>query len=789
MRNSWGSGWCDGGYGWISYHDPTIGKANAQFIGSDVNNYSGIYQYDPAGTSSSLGYNASSMWGGNVFTATEDANLTAVGFYTNDLSAAYNVRIYNNPTTGPVGATILSQKSGTIPMSGYHTIPLDTPVRLSTGDIFSIVLNLVNPSYGYPLAIENPATGPVGNNWTANPGEGYYGSNGITWADIVSWRPNVSICIKGYTDQITSPPVANFTAHPTSGAAPLTVQFTDTSTGDPTSWIWQFGDGSGLNAQNPLYTYAYGGNYTVNLTVANEGGSDTKSVLDYIQVTGPVPVPPVASFTSNVTTGQVPLPVQFTDTSGADPIWWLWEFGDGANSSVQNPVHVYTLPGSYTVNLTASNPAGCNLTSIPGYITATGPVAYPYVTGIYPNSGQVGTGVSYTITGNNLTSGALVNLTKSSQSNISSIGTLAGSNLTGTFQLVPGTATGFWNVSVNQAGRNSNDDVQFSVLPAPTPVLPVAAFSGTPRSGPVPLTVQFTDESLNSPTSWLWDFDDGSSSTVQNPAHIFTTPGLFTVSLQVSNLVGSNISAKQDYINATGPLGLHNITATAGTGGSINPFGLVQVPHGGNQVFTIQPNTHNEISSVSVDGQVLGPLSTYTFTNVVSDHQITATFNRIMLDYIINATSDRFTYVHPYGLKVYPEGANASYYSGATPGSVLEKVIVDGTSLEEPVKSYSFTDIESDHTIATEGNITPGSIHVSFSASPMTGSAPLNVQFTDQTLGDPVSWYWDFGDGKVSRDQHPEHIYTSPGSYTVQLRVFGETSGGYKSWNNAIIVR
>ncbi|AKB29102.1 cell surface protein [Methanosarcina siciliae T4/M] len=79
-------------------------------------------------------------------------------------------------------------------------------------------------------------------------------------------------------------PVAAFTASPTSGDAPLTVNFTDESTGSPTSWSWDFGDGDTSTEQSPSHTYSKAGNYTVNLTVENNAGSDFKLKSDYIEV-------------------------------------------------------------------------------------------------------------------------------------------------------------------------------------------------------------------------------------------------------------------------------------------------------------------------------------------------------------------------------------------------------------------------------------------------------------------------------------------------------------------------
>jgi PKD repeat protein len=81
------------------------------------------------------------------------------------------------------------------------------------------------------------------------------------------------------------PPIALFEASPTSGAAPLTVDFTDLSENVPTSWLWSFGDGGISTAQNPAHTYTEVGSYTVTLVAFNDGGSDTLSHANYIDVT------------------------------------------------------------------------------------------------------------------------------------------------------------------------------------------------------------------------------------------------------------------------------------------------------------------------------------------------------------------------------------------------------------------------------------------------------------------------------------------------------------------------
>ena len=169
------------------------------------------------------------------------------------------------------------------------------------------------------------------------------------------------------------PPVASFTGTPTTGSAPLNVQFSDNSTGNPTSWSWNFGDpGSGAantsTSQNPSHSYAADGTYTVSLTVTNASGNDTRTRANYIVVA----TPPVANFTGAPTTGNGPLEVQFTDSSTAATSW-SWDFGDpgsgAANTSaVQNPTHTYNDDGSYTVTLTATNDNGSSVKTRTSYI-------------------------------------------------------------------------------------------------------------------------------------------------------------------------------------------------------------------------------------------------------------------------------------------------------------------------------------------------------------------------------------------------------------------------------------
>ena len=151
---------------------------------------------------------------------------------------------------------------------------------------------------------------------------------------------------------ISVPLAAGFTANPTSGTAPLTVQYTDTSSGNPTAWAWDFqNDGVTDSAvRDPSFTYDTAGTYTVMLTVSGGGQTD-----DEVKA-GLISVALAAGFTANPTSGTAPLTVQYTDTSSGNPTAWAWDFdNDGVtDSTVRDPSFTYDTAGTYTVMLPVS---------------------------------------------------------------------------------------------------------------------------------------------------------------------------------------------------------------------------------------------------------------------------------------------------------------------------------------------------------------------------------------------------------------------------------------------------
>jgi C1A family cysteine protease len=295
IKNSWGSGWGSSGFFWISYYDTWIGHENFIFTGlAQPDNYDHLYYYDPLGWNSNAGYDGQhTAWFANVFTAAQDELVSATGFVCaeagesqllDDLRIAalpasdYEVYVYKNPGPDPRSGTLISQASGTLRIPGYHTVPVPG-AAVRKGDRFSIVVRLTSPHYSYLIPIEDRIEGAT-SGATASSGQSYISPDGAVWSDLTTTpirdvlsgssgiHPHANVCIKAYTKNY-SPPQAKFYGVPGIGVTPLTIQFYDVSTGNPTSRTWDFGDGETSAEQNPVHTYYEAKTYTVTLTVSD----------------------------------------------------------------------------------------------------------------------------------------------------------------------------------------------------------------------------------------------------------------------------------------------------------------------------------------------------------------------------------------------------------------------------------------------------------------------------------------------------------------------------------------
>ena len=334
----------------------------------------------------------------------------------------------------------------------------------------------------------------------------------------------------------TAPPVAGFTGTPVSGTMPLSVNFTDTSTGSPSFWNWSFGDGSYASVKNPTHIFSANGTFTITLTATNAGGSNVSTRTNYIAVILPAPV---AGFAANTTSGSPPLTVSFTDQSSNSPVSWNWSFGDGNTSALQNPVHLYSYNGTFTVSLTATNAGGSNATVPTNYITVGAPVQPVSSFTANTTAGKAPLGVQFTDTS-----------TGSPQTWNWSFGDGGVSSAQSPSHVYTSAGNYTVNLTVTNAAGSSTATRSGYIAVSPL-VLPVAGFSANITTGKIPLAVQFTDASTGSPQTWNWTFGDGATSALQNPVHVYVTAGTYSVGLTVTNTDGLNSTTRSGYITAS----------------------------------------------------------------------------------------------------------------------------------------------------------------------------------------------------------------------------------------------
>jgi PKD repeat protein len=193
------------------------------------------------------------------------------------------------------------------------------------------------------------------------------------------------------------PPDPDFSGDPVQGYAPLAVSFSDRSTNSPLYWSWSFGDGQSSSEKNPVHRYESPGRYSVSLIAGNRYGGNSITKVDYV-VVNPVSSSPVVDFSANITTGDAPLQVEFTDlTTGGLVLSRVWTFSnDGIQESVstssQKIVHSFLKPGQYNISLIANvenNKNGYLEKSY--YISVNQPVPVQGTVTIYPGWNLIST--------------------------------------------------------------------------------------------------------------------------------------------------------------------------------------------------------------------------------------------------------------------------------------------------------------------------------------------------------------------------------------------------------------
>jgi PKD repeat protein len=221
------------------------------------------------------------------------------------------------------------------------------------------------------------------------------------------------------------------------------------------------------------------------------------------------------------------------------------------------------------------------------------------------------------------------------------------------------------------------------------------------------------------------------------------------------------------------------ITVDHKTHGTITPAHPAKVKKGTYIHFRIKANVGYQISDVYIDGQAIGPVSTYTFWNVIEPHSISATFSESTV-YTITTVNTNGGTIEPKGIIPMTAGDTPVFHIIPDANYIIDQVLVDGVSVG-PLEWYTFPPLEAIHEIKPVFQYVPAP-NAMFSMNKTQGILPLTVQFLDQSKGDISQWYWDFGDGSHSSSQHPQHIYNQAGTYSVKLTVSGR--GGSSQTQN-----
>ncbi|MBL0019117.1 MAG: PKD domain-containing protein [Bacteroidetes bacterium] len=582
---------------------------------------------------------------------------------------------------------------------------------------------------------------------------------------------------------------ANFTSNVTSGCSPVAVVFNSTSsTGTITSWFWDLGNGNTSTLQNPSDIYNTPGTYTVTLTVTGVGGSDTRTVVNYITVFQK----PDVFIGATPTSGCVPLGVQFANNSIAYPgpfTSLIWDFGDGNTSNSANPFHTYSVPGTYNVLLSTVDNNGCSATnSVPTTINVSTPINANFSFALV---GSCGAPVTANFTDISTGTGPFTYSWDFGDGSPLS----TAQNPSHTYL-----ANGSYTVTlIIDNGVGCQDTL---VVPNAITISALNAnFSAAPLQVCVGDPVAFTDLTTGGPLGWDWDFGDGGSSNAQNPSHAYAAPGFYSVELISTRGPGCADTVVQTNLIEVLPIPTANFSAANNTGCSapltVNftdlSVGAVSwlwnFGDGNTSNLPSPPHTYTANGTYSVSLTVTGLngcTHTVTQNNLVQIIPPVANFNFVGIQAgcmprtinFTNTSTTTFGVITTYQWD-FGDGSNSNNVSPnhtyTTPGTWTVTLIV--------TTSGGCTD-----TLVMPALISTGpNPQANFSGSPTTVCFGEPISFTDLSTA-ATAWGWTFGDGGTSNVQNPTYTYTAVGCYTVTLVVGNNGCIDSRTRNNYVCV-
>ncbi len=576
-------------------------------------------------------------------------------------------------------------------------------------------------------------------------------SNGCTIYDTVQIR-------------VGTPPVVTFSATPTHTCYHNNViNFTvNVITGPVDSFVWQFGDGGGLTtgAYTTSYHFTRPGTFSVTVTPYYNGCPGAPfSILDYITLDSPMSVISANVFCSP------PKRVQFGDSSLGDDTH-VWIFGDGSTSTLDNPLHDYPLAIVYTVTLTTYNIAsGCRDTT-----SRVLDFHRPVVSFSTPDTAICKDDhVVFTAT---FTGGGSISLYEWGHP---AFWTTGPPSISDTFH-----TPGIYTIRLVTLDQNNCPDtvtrVNYMLVAKPS-----AHFNVVPPTGCWPLTTTFTDASTDVPgtffTNFAWTFGDGGFASVTAPSvnHTFTAAGTFTTTEIVTDNVGCKDTVVSSLVTVYRPTAVfsaaplhicrydstHFTNTSTGIVGSFWMFG-----DGGTS--TANSPWHTYTAS-----------GTYTVKLVVTDvHGCTDTSTRVNY---INVHQPHASFTMSDSVSICPP-LMVIFNNTSTGGIFYNWDLGDGSSSTAfaPSDLYITTGFDTVRLIVSDmyscrdtawGHVNIFGYAGAFSYGPLTGCAPLTVNFNATTLNVP-NIIWDFADGHTSTVAFTDtisHVYTLPGAYVPKL--------------------
>lgn len=560
---------------------------------------------------------------------------------------------------------------------------------------------------------------------------------------------------------------ADFSATPVSGCSPVIVRFTDLSTGNPTNWRWDLGNGTISFLQNPSVTYFNPGQYTIKLVIHNGTGRDSVVRQQFITVFDN----PVAQFASNVQSGCFPLNVQFADQSSTtlgNIVQWQWDFGDGQFSTLQNPNHIYTSAGSYNVSLRVVTANGCsrNLTMLQ-YIRV-----FPGVSASFTNTNPT-----------TCTPPALINFTNTSTSiapmtYMWSFGD--GNTSTQVNPLYVYNTSGAYNVQLIAINSFGCVDTFRRNGPINIGTTSTSFTNTTPACEN--RDISFTNTSTPTPTASVWLFSDGTNASTVNTIKSFTAAGVYQVK------VINNYGTCRDSLTRTitvFPRSTTDFNTTTAT--------TCRIP----AIISFNNTSSGAVSYLWTFGDggtsaAVNPTHTYDSAGVYTVTLISTNANGcsdtlIRTDYInITLPDAAITDLPQEGCAPF----SWTFQSTATSTEPISQYLWDfgngnTSTAQSPTHvfdsgTYTIKLIVTTASGCTDTVIVPNGIRAGvkptpiFFADPREACARTPIVFADSSLGTPDRWLWDFGDGASSTTQFPSHHYVDTGWFIVKLYV----------WNN-----